>query len=138
MTSKLFAAAAAAIALSFTTPTVAAEPGKAIVSLYHAAPGQQVTLLKWMAAQDRAAAAAGVAVSKIYVHMQGDSWDYLVINPMTTDAQDAAVEAELKKMGMTTGPRASVQFRTMIASHTDTISAGPTTAADILANLGEK
>lgn len=138
MTRKLIAAVAAACALSFATPTVAAEPGRAIVSLYHAAPGQQVALLKWLAAQDRAAAAAGVAPSQIYVHMEGDSWDYLIINPVTTEAQDTAIEAQLKAMGMATGPRASIQFRTMIASHTDTLSAGPTTAAHLLEGLGEK
>lgn len=138
MTRKLIAAVAAACALSFATPSIAAEPGHAIVSLYHAAPGQQVALLKWIAAQDKAAAAAGVAASQIYVHTSGDSWDYLVINPTTTDAQDAAIEAAQKKMGMTTGPRASIEFRTMIASHTDTYAVGPTTAANILANLGEK
>ncbi|WP_037498232.1 hypothetical protein [Sphingomonas jaspsi] len=135
MTKKLFAAVAAACALSFATPSAAAEPGKAIVSLYRAAPGQQLALLKWMAGQDRAAAAAGVAPAQIYVHTSGDSWDYLVINPQTTDAQDEAVDAAAKKMGLTTGPKASLEFRTMIAVHTDTMANGPMTAAQILANL---
>lgn len=135
MTKKLIAAVAAACALSLATPAIAAEPGHAIVSLYRAAPGQQVALLKWMAQQDKAAAAAGVGAAQIYVHTSGDSWDYLVINPTTTDAQDAAIEAAAKKMGLATGPKASIEFRTMIASHTDTYSVGPTTAADILAGL---
>lgn len=91
-----------------------------------------------MAQQDRAAAAAGVAASQIYVHTSGDSWDYLVINPVTTKAQDDAVDAAAKKMGIASGPRASIQFRTMIASHTDTTSNGPMTAAQILATLGEQ
>jgi ABC-type glycerol-3-phosphate transport system substrate-binding protein len=135
MTKKLFAAVAAACALSFATPGVAADPGKAIVSLYRAAPGQQLALLKWMAGQDRAAAAAGVAPAQIYVHTSGDSWDYLVINPQTTEAQDEAVDAAAKKMGLTTGPKASLEFRSMIAVHTDTMANGPMTAAQILANL---
>ena len=138
MTKTLFAAFAAAATLSLAAPTMAAEPGHAIVSLYHAAPGQQVALLKWMARQDQAAAAAGVGASQIYIHTSGDSWDYLVINPTTTDAQDAAIEAAAKKMGLATGPKASIQFRTMIASHTDTYAVGPTTAAAALAELGEK
>jgi hypothetical protein len=138
MTRKWIAAAAAACALSFATPSLAAEPGKAIVSLYHAAPGQQLALLNWMAKQDQAAAAAGVGPSQIYVHTSGDSWDYLVINPVTTDAQDAAIEAAQKKMGMTVGPRAGLEFRTMITSHTDTYAVGPMTAAQMLAGLGDK
>lgn len=138
MTLKPLAAAAVACTLSFATPSIAADPPRSIVSLYLAAPGQQVALLKWFAAQDKAAAAVGIAPSQVYAHMQGDSWDYLIISPMTTDAQDSAMDAELAKMGMTTGPRASIQFRTMIASHTDTLSVGPTTAGAILAGLGDK
>ena len=133
---KLILAAVAACAM--TAPAVGQEAPRAIVSLYHAAPGQHIALLKWMAAQDRAAVAAGVAAAQIYVHMSGDSWDYLVINPDTTKEQDDAIEAQAKKMGLTTGPRAGMEFRTMIASHTDTLSAGPQTAAQILARLGEK
>jgi hypothetical protein len=135
---KMFLAAAAATALAFGTSAMAQDAPQHIVSLYRAAPGQQVALLKWMAAQDRASAAAGVAASQIYVHMSGDSWDYLVINPVTTKAQDDAIEAAARQMGLASGPRASIQFRTMIASHTDTTASGPQTAAQILAALGEK
>jgi hypothetical protein len=135
---KLFLAAAACTALAFGAPAIGQDAPQHIVSLYRAAPGQQVALLKWMAAQDRASAAAGVAASQIYVHMSGDSWDYLVINPVTTDAQDDAIEAAAKQMGISSGPRASIQFRTMIASHTDTTASGPQSAAQILAALGEK
>ena len=137
MTIKYLAAAAAAFSLCVASPAVAAEPGKVIVSLYRAAPGQQVPLLKWMAQQGRAAQAAGVAQSQIYVHTSGDSWDFLVINPQTTAAQDDAVDAAAKKMGIPTGPKASIEFRTMIGSHTDTYANGPMSAAEILAEIGD-
>jgi hypothetical protein len=133
---KLILAAAAACA--FAMPAIGQEAPEHIVSLYRAAPGQQVALLKWMARQDQASVAAGVPASQIYVHTSGDSWDYLVINPVTTKAQDDAVEAAAKKLGITSGPRASIEFRTMIAVHTDTTTRGPQTAAQILAGLGEK
>ena len=135
---RLIFAAVAATACALAAPAIGQDAPQHIVSLYRAAPGQQVALLKWMAAQDRASAAAGVAPSQIYVHTSGDSWDYLVINPVTTKAQDDAIDAAAKKMGIASGPRASIQFRTMIASHTDTTSNGPTTAAQILATLGEQ
>lgn len=135
---KLGIIIAAAAACAFASPAIGQDAPEHIVSLYRAAPGQQVALLKWMAAQDRASVAAGVPASQIYVHTSGDSWDYLVINPVTTDAQDDAIEAAAKKMGISSGPRASIEFRTMIASHTDTTSIGPRTAAQILATLGEK
>ena len=133
---KLILAAAAACA--FSVPAIGQDVPQHIVSLYRAAPGQQVALLKWMAQQDRASAAAGIGPSQIYVHTSGDSWDYLVINPVTTKAQDDAIDAAAKQMGLATGPRASIQFRTMIATHTDTTATGPQSAAQILAALGEK
>ena len=133
----IFAAAAAA-AWVFATPAAGQDTPQFIVSQYRAAPGQQVALLKWMAAQDRASVAAGLPAAQIYVHTSGDSWDYLVINPVTTKAQDDAVEAAAKRMGIANGPRASIEFRTMIGSHTDTTTNGPMSAAQILARLGEK
>ncbi len=135
---KLTLILAAAAACAFAAPAISQEAPEHIVSLYRAAPGQQVALLKWMSQQDKASQTAGVAASQIYVHTSGDSWDYLVINPVTTDAQDKAVDAAAKQMGLATGPRASIEFRTMIATHTDTTATGPQTAAQILAALGEK
>ena len=135
MISKLAAAAALSACMSLATPANAQQPGRAIVSLYRAVPGQQEALLRWMADQDRAAAAAGIAASQVYVHTDGDSWDYLVINPVTTDAQDAAIEAAAKKMGIAYGMRASLDFRKYIATHTDTFTRGPSTAAQILASI---
>lgn len=129
---------AAAAACALAAPAVGQDVPEHIVSLYRAAPGQQVALLKWMARQDQAAQAAGLPASQIYVHTSGDSWDYMVINPVTTKAQDDAVDAAAKKMGIAFGPRGGIEFRTMIASHTDTTSNGPMTAAQILARLGEK
>jgi ABC-type glycerol-3-phosphate transport system substrate-binding protein len=129
---------AAAAVCGLAAPAVGQDVPEHIVSLYRAAPGQQVALLKWMARQDQAAQAAGLPASQIYVHTSGDSWDYMVINPVTTKAQDEAVDAAAKKMGIAFGPRGGIEFRTMIASHTDTTSNGPMTAAQILARLGEK
>jgi hypothetical protein len=132
---KLAAAAAVSACALIPTPASAQEAGRAIVSLYRAVPGQQEALLRWMADQDRAAAAAGVGASQVYVHTDGDSWDYLVINPVTTDAQDKAIEAAAKKMGISYGMRASLDFRKYIATHTDTFTRGPSTAAQILASI---
>src|SRR3954470_11271949 len=89
-TMKLGMILAAAAACAFAARAVGQDGPQYIVSLYRAAPGQQVALLKWMAAQDRASVAAGLAASQIYVHTSGDSWDYMVINPVTTKAQDDA------------------------------------------------
>lgn len=115
-----------------------ADPPKARVALYRAAPGQQVALLKWFAGQNRAAQAAGVPAGQLYVHTDGDSWDYLAIDPVTTPAQDAAVDAAAKKLGMAVGPAASLEFRKYIAMHTDTFVIGPVTAEQYLEMAGQR
>jgi membrane-bound lytic murein transglycosylase B len=134
---KLGLAAAAAIACTFATPAAAQEAGRAIVQIYHVAPGQHVAFLKWLDQQDRVAAAAGVARGQLYAHTDGDSWDYLVISPATTEAQDAAIDAAGKKMGINM-MRGGIELRKYITSHTDTFTRGPMSAADYLATLGEK
>jgi hypothetical protein len=87
--------------------------------------------------QDRVAAAAGVPRGQLYAHVDGDSWDYLIISPMTTAAQDAAVEAAGKRMGVNM-MRGGLELRKHITSHTDTFVRGPMSVAQYLAMLGEK
>jgi membrane-bound lytic murein transglycosylase B len=136
-TTAILASIAAAACFS---PGVAAaqDAPTAIVSIYHAAPGQQVALLKWLARQDQIAAAAGTPAAQLYVHQDGADWDYVLIQPGTTDAQDAAFEAAAKKLGVDVGPRSGIEFRKHIISHSDTIARGPTTAAAYLSAIGER
>ena len=137
---KLAAAAALGAIASGTIVYAQAgspQPPKARVALYRAAPGQQVALLKWLDAQNRAAQAAGLPIGQLYAHTDGDSWDYLAIDPVTTPAQDAAVDAAAKKMGMATGAASSLEFRKYISSHTDTFVIGPVTPAQYLALAGQ-
>ena len=136
---KLAAAAAIGAIASGTivyAQASAPEPPKARIALYRAAPGQHVALLKWLAQQDKVAQAAGVARSQLYAHTDGDSWDYLAIDPVTTPAQDAAVDAAAKKLGLPAGPAASIEFRRYIAVHTDTFAIGPVTPDQYLAMVG--
>ena len=133
---------AAAAALSIAMPSAALaqatpEPAGATVTLYRAAPGHQVQLLQWLANQERAAAAAGVPASQLYVHQNGDAWDYLLIAPDLTDAQDDAVDAAAKKLGIPTGPGVGIDLRKHVAWHTDTIVAGPSSVADYLKRVGQ-
>jgi hypothetical protein len=137
---KLAAAAALGAIASGTVVYAQAgssKPPRVRVALYRAAPGQHVALLKYFAAQERAAQAAGVPIGQFYAHTDGDSWDFLAIDPVTTDAQDDAVDAQAKKMGLPTGAAASLEFRKYIAVHTDTFAIGPTTPAQYLAMAGQ-
>lgn len=135
-----YAAAAAAGAIAAGSiayaQAPAAAPPRAIVSIYHAAPGQQEALLRWLADQDRVSQAAGMPAGQLYIHVDGDSWDYIGISPATTAAQDDALDAAARKLGLATGAKRSLQFRKLIASHTDTYAIGPTSAAQALAAIG--
>ena len=137
---KLVAAAALGALASGTIVYAQAgssEPPKARVALYRAAPGQQVALLKWLAAQDRVSQSIGLPASQLYAHTDGDSWDYLAIDPVTTPAQDAALDAAAKKAGMPIGPASNLEFRKYIAVHTDTFAIGPVTPEQYLALAGQ-
>ena len=137
---KLAAAAALGAIASGTIVYAQAgspEPPKARIALYRAAPGQQVALLKWLSQQDRVAQSVGLPASKIYAHTDGDSWDYLAIDPVTTPAQDAQLDAAAKKMGLPGGAAASIEFRKYIAMHTDTFAIGPVTPEQYLALAGQ-
>ena len=135
---KLALAAAAALTLSLPAIVSAQSVGRAIVTTYRAAPGHQVELLKWLAQQQRIAAAAGVPASQLYVHANGDSWDYLLIAPQTTQAQDDALEAAAKRLGLPTGPRVGIELRKHVGSHTDTIVRGPMSVTAYLGEIGEQ
>jgi hypothetical protein len=127
-------AAPVLFALASLAPTAAhaQEAGTVMVSIYRIAPGKQLEFLRWQAARDAAAAEAGVAPSQWYVHMDGDDWDFVSVSPETTDEQDAKLEQILSGKRLTTGFKAGLEFRSMVASHTDTIARGPTTAAALV------
>ena len=135
---RLFLALATAVlACALPQSAAAQEAPTSVVTTYRIASGQQVNFLKWLARQDQINAAAGIARSQLYVHSKGDSWDYLVIAPQPTAAQDVTVEAATRKMGLNPR-RGGIELRQYVASHADTIATGPTSATAYLAWLGEK
>lgn len=124
---------AALAAYAQTAKTEAKEPPTARIALYRLAPGKQLDFLKWMAENDAIAKEAGVPASQIYVHTNGDAWDYMQIAPDLTKEQQAKVDDVTKKRGRKTGQQASLEFRTFVAWHTDTDTLGPLTAAEVVA-----
>lgn len=114
-------------------PVLAQDPPRAaMVSIYHVAPGKQLDFLKWMSARDEVDREAGVAATQWYAHMDGDSWDYIAIAPDTDDATSDRIDALARKRGLAVGPKSGLELRGMIWSHTDTYSAGPYTATELV------
>jgi hypothetical protein len=133
------AAAGLALALAAASPALAQtapKPSRMAVEIYRIAPGQQEAFLRLIALYDQANHAAGLPPRQLYVHQDGADWDFLIIQPEdTTPEQDRLVDAELKRLGAPQGAKFFLEIRKFIASHTDTIASGPTTAADWLAQL---
>jgi hypothetical protein len=109
------------------------EPARARISIYRVAPGRHLDLLKWLAAREDIAKEAGVPATQVYAHNDGDSWDYLLVWPVTTAEQDRKLDELTARKGLKTGFAASIEFRQMLASHTDTFATGPLTAVELLA-----
>jgi hypothetical protein len=110
---------------------------KAVVSIYRVSPGQHLAFLKWMAAREAADRDAGIPATQWYAHLNGDSWDYVAIAPNLDDATQDKVDAAEAKRGLATGMRASLEFRQMIAVHTDTFAAGPFSAQQMVDAAGK-
>ncbi|NJD31167.1 MAG: hypothetical protein FIB04_04710 [Gammaproteobacteria bacterium] len=125
------------LAVAPTSPTVAADAGTVIVSIYYVAPGKHVDFLKWAAAQDAVAKEAGVGATQWYAHQDGDAWDYIAISPATTPDQDRKVDEVAKKHGQKSGMAAGLVMRQYISRHTDTFAYGPVSATDLLKHVSQ-
>ncbi len=131
-------ALALAVPPRWTREQTGEEPGRVRVSIYRMAPGRQLDYLRWQAAQDEVAKAAGIAPPQIYAHVDGADWDYLAIFPLTTAEQDRKLDDIARSKGLKVGFPASLEFRQLLSSHTDTLAAGPTSAAALLAAAAAK
>jgi hypothetical protein len=128
----LYAAVVASALFAMSWSAVAQERHPpSVVSIYRIAPGHHLEFLKWMAAREALARQLGLPDTQWYRHLDGDSWDYLGIAPDTT-AMDDKLDAAAKQKGLLSGPRASLQLRQFMASHTDTYAAGPMTADQLV------
>lgn len=112
------------------------EPTEYMISIYHVAPGKHLDFLKWMAEREAVAKEAGAPPIHWYSHMNGASWDYVTVSRLGDSEEQAAmnkkVEELTKKKGLTTGMKASLEFRQYVSGHTDTYTMGPFTAAEMV------
>ena len=113
--------------------TPAGEAKRMKVSIYEVAPGRHLDFLKWMAAREEVAKAAGLPATQVYAHIDGDRWDYLVLWPILAPEQEQKMDEATAAKGLKTGFPAALEFRELLASHSDTVASGPTTAAALLA-----
>lgn len=114
-----------------------AEPvGRKLVEIYRVAPGQHEAFLRVIARLDEANRRAGLPPRQLYVHSDGASWDFLLIQDAEyPEGKGEAVGRAYRDLGIPTGPRFFTEFRSLLLEHTDTFAKGPTTAGAFLADL---
>lgn len=130
----------ALLALFVAAPALAqaaAPPiGKQQVETYRIAPGKQAAFLRFIARCDEANRLAGLPPRQLFVHADGASWDFLILQPYDVPAdKQAALDAAWKKLGLPSGADFFLAIRAFIVEHEDTSVSGPTTAADYLAGV---
>ena len=109
--------------------------------IFRLAPGQHEAFMRIVAQDDEVAAAGGLPPTRLYIHQHGDDWDVLLLKIVgeheTTPEQDAAMAAKRKELGLPSGPAYFVNLRKTVASHTDSKTIGPVSAAQWLARLDQ-
>ena len=130
--------AAPAPAMPVANPAAAEWP-EAYFEIFKLAPGKQEAFIRRIARADEVSQAGGQPPIQIFVHQDGADWDVLLFKPVRgvkpTPAQEAAMAAKRKELHMPSGPAYFVGIRENIASHTDTKTYGPISAAQWLARL---
>ena len=106
-----------------------------VVEIYRVAPGKHEEILRQIALFDEVNVEAGVAPRQLFVHKNGASWDFLILQPAHyTDEENKKLDAAWDKRGLPGGAKFFVTFRQLIAEHTDT-NVEATTAAEYLKKL---
>jgi hypothetical protein len=106
-----------------------------LIEIYRVVPGKHEEFLRQIALFDRANAEAGLPPRQLFVHQDGASWDFVLLQPAHhTDEENAKLDVAFKKLGIPQGAKFFVTFRQLIAEHTDTFVEA-TTAAEYLKKL---
>ena len=112
-----------------------AESKDMLLEIYRVAPGKHEEFLRHLALLDQANVEAGLQPRQLFVHQDGASFDFVLIQPAhRTDEENAKLSAAFKRLGIPGGAKFFVHFRTLIAEHTDTF-VEQTTAAEYLKKL---
>jgi hypothetical protein len=108
---------------------------KSQVEIYRIAPGQHEAFLSFIAKADEVNRQAGLPPRQLYVHSDGEGWDFMLIQPAEIPKdKSAAFDAAWDKSGLPSGADFFFEIRKYVAEHSDTVAKGPTTAAEFLAS----
>jgi len=131
---KCFVVPLLALGVVASAPALA-DSKEMIIETYRVAPGKHEEFLRHLALLDQANAEAGLPPRQLFVHQDGASWDFVLLQPAhNTDEENAKLDAASKKLGIPQGAKFFISFRKLIEEHTDTF-VEQTTAAEYLKKL---
>lgn len=124
------------VGLAFLFTAAHADSARKAIEIYRIAPGQHAAFVRFIALCDQANKLAGLPPRQLYVHEDGASWDFIIIQPEdVTPEQSKALDAAFKQLKIPQGAKFFTAIRAFLLEHTDTVANGPTTAAEWLAGL---
>lgn len=109
--------------------------------LFRLVPGKAEEFLRGVAIWDQVNAAGGQPKSQVYLHENGEGWDVMLYKPprpAPTPAQEAAMAAKVKELGLLSGPLYFIELRTKVADHAHLVMKGPILAEDWVAELEQQ
>jgi hypothetical protein len=106
------------------------------IEIFKIAPGQHEAFLRSIAEFDEDNIKAGLPPRQLFIHDNGADWDFLIMQPAHNSPEaNARLEQITKARDYKGGINYFLQSRKFFASHTDTVTSGPTTAADYLSGI---
>lgn len=137
-----FALLAMTLAVPAAGKEKAAEPAAGMTTptfeMFRMAPGKIEAFIRDMAKWDQVSIAGGQPPTQLFLHAGGEGWDILLFKPARpkpTPAQEAAMAAKIKEMGLPTGALYFVGVREWMADHIHFEAHGPTTADQWVAEI---
>lgn len=106
--------------------------------LFRLAPGKTEDFIRGVAIWDQVNAAGGQPKTQVYLHEDGEGWDVMLFKPPRippTAAQNAAMAAKMKELGLVGGPLYFIKLREKVADHAHLIMKGPMLAETWVAEL---
>lgn len=105
---------------------------------FRLAPGKTEAFIRSVAIWDQVNVAGGQPKTQLFFHEDGEGWDVLLYKaprPKPTAAQEAAMAAKIRELGLPTGPLYFVTLRETVADHSHFVGIGPTTGEEWVAEL---
>lgn len=109
--------------------------------LFRLVPGKTEEFLRSVAIWDQVNAAGGQPKTQLYLHEDGEGWDVMLYKPpraAPTPAQNAAMAAKMKELGLVGGPLFFIGLREKVADHAHLVMKGPMLAENWVAQLDQQ